>query len=203
MTKRRSYRQFCGLAQALDVVGERWSLLLVRNLLLGPLRYNDLLKGLPGITTNLLAKRLKELSASGVVEKRKGEGYALTDRGRALEPALAALGAWGSVLLREPTEADHHRSLAWLLVSLKRRYRGGADLSVSLVTPSESFALILAPTSISVERGDVRDPDLMLKGDEEAIVASLGLGTVDHVELTGGEGLFQSFQVALGLPLFA
>jgi DNA-binding HxlR family transcriptional regulator len=66
---RRSYAQYCGLAKALDVVGERWTLLVVRNLLLGPLRYSELLRGLPGITTNLLAKRLKEMEEHGLLER--------------------------------------------------------------------------------------------------------------------------------------
>ena len=72
MTKResRSYKQFCGLARALDVVGERWTLLIVRNLLVGPRRYSDLMAELPGITTNLLAKRLRELSSHGLIEKQ-------------------------------------------------------------------------------------------------------------------------------------
>src|SRR6187549_2526493 len=90
----RSYHQFCGLARALDVVGERWTLLLVRNLLLGPRRYGDLLEELPGITTNLLAKRLRALCEHGLVEKTALPPpaaipvYALTEAGAALEPAI-------------------------------------------------------------------------------------------------------------------
>src|SRR5258706_5251392 len=92
--ERRSYRQFCGFARAVDVVGERWTLLVARNLLLGPRRYGDLLEELPGITTNLLAKRLRDLEAAGLVEKRAGAGvvtYALTERGLALDPVINEL----------------------------------------------------------------------------------------------------------------
>src|SRR3954447_24107788 len=97
MPKRRSYKQFCGVARALDVVGERWTLLIVRNLLLGPRRYSDLLRELPGITTNLLAKRLKEMEALGILAKvtggspHYGEAYALSSLGEALEPAVMEL----------------------------------------------------------------------------------------------------------------
>src|SRR5207249_10868829 len=98
---KRSYGQFEGLATALDAVGERWTLLLVRELLLGPRRYKDLLEGLPGIGTNLLARRLKELKGAGVIVKRSlpapagSSVYELTDSGRALEPDLIELARWG------------------------------------------------------------------------------------------------------------
>ena len=91
---RRSYDQYCGLARALDVLGERWTLLIVRNLLLGPQRYSELLRGLPGITTNLLAKRLREMEAEGIIDRTGGatDAYRLTEVGRSLEPAIHALG---------------------------------------------------------------------------------------------------------------
>src|SRR3954463_10844141 len=96
MKNRRTYKQFCGLAKALDLVGERWTLLVVRNLLLGPLRYSDLLRGLPGITTNLLAKRLREMEREGLLERVRASGaggqlYRLSAIGAALEPAVHAL----------------------------------------------------------------------------------------------------------------
>ena len=124
---RRSYHQYCGLARALDVVGERWTLLVIRNLLLGPQRYSELLRGLPGITTNLLAKRLQEMEAMGLIERVTGAGeaaaYRLTDEGRALEPAIHALGRWGWQRIGTPSARDR-RSVEWLLVALRRRYRG-------------------------------------------------------------------------------
>src|SRR5258706_3533447 len=99
--ERRSYRQFCGVARALDVVGERWTLLIARNLLLGPRRYSDLLQELPGITTNLLAKRLHELESVELIVKEVLPAplavsvYRLTPAGRALEPVIMELGRWG------------------------------------------------------------------------------------------------------------
>jgi DNA-binding HxlR family transcriptional regulator len=98
----RSYAQLCGIATALDVVGDRWTLLVVRDLVLGPLRFGDLADGLPGIGTNTLAARLKHLEASGVVHRRllpfpdRGTVYELTVYGRELEPILMALGRWGT-----------------------------------------------------------------------------------------------------------
>src|SRR3954467_4811376 len=96
---RRSYDQYCGLARALDVLGERWTLLIVRNLLLGPQRYSELLRGLPGITTNLLAKRLREMEEAGTLGRLADAPGApssrLTTRGMELEPAIHALGRWG------------------------------------------------------------------------------------------------------------
>src|SRR5581483_10847231 len=110
---RRSYNQYCGVARALDVVGERWTLLIVRDLLLGPRRYKDLLEGLPGIGTNLLADRLRELEKRGIVKRSvlpppAGSAvYELTELGTDLGPAVLALGAWGARLLPPaPREAE-------------------------------------------------------------------------------------------------
>ena len=102
---RRSYDQYCGVARGLDVIGERWTLLIVRDLLLGPKRYKDLLEGLPGIGTNLLADRLQEMERLGLVERAvlpppAGSAvYQLTEAGRGLEPALFAIGRWGARFL--------------------------------------------------------------------------------------------------------
>lgn len=101
-SSRRSYDQYCAVARGLDVIGERWTLLIVRDLLLGPKRYKDLLEGLPGIGTNLLANRLHEMEKVGLVERAvlpppAGSAvYQLTDSGRALEPTMVALGRWGA-----------------------------------------------------------------------------------------------------------
>jgi DNA-binding HxlR family transcriptional regulator len=104
----RSYQDACGIARALDVVGERWALLVVRELLFGPRRFTDLRRGLPGASSNLVADRLRELEGRGVVRRFRMAPpaaswvYELTDRGRELEPILLALGGWG---LRVPPPA--------------------------------------------------------------------------------------------------
>jgi DNA-binding HxlR family transcriptional regulator len=110
--KRRVFGQYCGLARALELVGERWALLIVRDLAVRPRRYTDLLDGLPGIPTNVLATRLKELEQAGIVERRiapapqRGVVYALTAVGRDLEPAVLALGRWGAAQLGEPRPGE-------------------------------------------------------------------------------------------------
>ena len=106
----RSYRQFCPLAKALDVLGERWTLLIVRELLAGPKRYTDLRRGLSGLATDLLAARLRDLQHVGVVERREvppptpATVYQLTERGYALKPTILELARWGRPLLRDPAD---------------------------------------------------------------------------------------------------
>jgi DNA-binding HxlR family transcriptional regulator len=108
----RTYGQFCGLAHALELVGERWALLLVRDLVPGPKRFTDLRNGLPRIPTNVLSARLKELEGSGVIHRRvlpRPEGsivYELTDYGRDLEDVVLALGLWGARSLGQPQPTD-------------------------------------------------------------------------------------------------
>src|SRR5215207_2311211 len=102
MATKRTYGDRCGVARALDVVGERWALLVVRDLLLGPKRFTDLRAGLPHVSPDVLSQRLRELEQAGIVRRGKlpppaaSRVYELTDRGRALEPALLALGRWGA-----------------------------------------------------------------------------------------------------------
>src|SRR5215467_431274 len=91
----RSYGEFCALARALDVVGDRWTLLILRELAARPCRFRDLSEGLPGIAANLLAERLRLLQAEGVITHDRAATYRLTDRGKALGPALKALVRWG------------------------------------------------------------------------------------------------------------
>jgi len=108
----RSYGQFCGLARALELVGERWALLIVRDLLVGPRRFTDLRQGLPRIPTNVLSERLKELEQAGIVQRRllprpaSSVVYELTDYGSQLEDAVKSLGLWGAQSLGEPRPGE-------------------------------------------------------------------------------------------------
>jgi DNA-binding HxlR family transcriptional regulator len=181
---RRTYEQYCGLAKALDVVGERWTLLVVRNLLLGPLRYSELLRGLPGITTNLLAKRLKEMEEHGLLERIRagagegGQAYRLTEVGRALEPAVHALGRWGWRWMGTPA-AGEHRSLEWLMVALRRRYKGGRAMTVELLVDGAPYAFRLGESSVEIARGSLADPDVRASGPADAFVHLLLAGWPD------------------------
>ena len=124
----RSYRQYCGLARALDVVGNRWSLLIVRELLGGPARYGQLQAGLPGIATNLLAERLREMEEAGVVQRQldsdsNGVAYALTPWGRELRGPIAALVSWSTPLMVSGPSGDSFRT-HWLVVALESLLNG-------------------------------------------------------------------------------
>ena len=106
----RSYGQYCGVTTAVELVAERWALLIIRDLLVGPRRYTDLSQGLPKIPTNILSARLKELRESGVIRRvplaRCGLVYELTEYGRELEPVVLALGRWGFRSIGEPKDGD-------------------------------------------------------------------------------------------------
>ncbi|MEV4945927.1 helix-turn-helix domain-containing protein [Streptomyces sp. NPDC053755] len=123
MPRRRSYDQYCAAARALDAVGDRWTLLIVRELLTGPRRYTDLHADLPGVSTDMLAGRLKEMEGAGLVTRRRlpppvpAHVYELTERGRALLPVLRALAEWGAPALDEPRPTDAVRA-HWLALPL-------------------------------------------------------------------------------------
>lgn len=178
MTK--TYRQRCMVAKALDLVGERWTLLIVRDLLLGGRRYSDLLAGLPGLTTNLLAKRLERLSEEGLIEKRalpppaSATVYELTVLGRALEPVVLSLGTFGEHYGREHgyPAAEDHGNPRWAMVSLKRRYRGCPrrwTIAVGITTDvTLPFTVSIGDDAPVVQDGSPPDPDLTLRGDPRA-----------------------------------
>src|SRR5262245_11894566 len=164
LEKRRNYKQFCGLARALDRLGERWTLLIVRNLLLGPKRYSDLLEELPGLTTNLLAARLREMERSGLITKRKAPPpvramvYELAPAGRALEPAIMELARWGGRFMTGA--GDDTMNVGWGLLSLKRRYVGGANLVAELRVGERRFELGLMPSYLAVTESSAARPDV-------------------------------------------
>ena len=133
----KSYGQWCSVAKALDVVGERWSLLLVRELLDGPKRYVDLLSGSPGISTDVLAARLRDLEEAGVVTRRTlpppaaSKVYELTERGRELAPVLGSLSKWGMQLLGEREDDETFRP-HWLATGLRGMLRPSRAKDVTL-----------------------------------------------------------------------
>lgn len=164
MSDPKSYHQHCGLARALDAVGERWTLLIVRELLLGTRRYTQLRESLQGITTNLLAERLQRMQKLGLIEKTE-TGYRLTAAGAELEPAIMALGRWGGRFMGTMNPLDR-RNLGWALISFKRRYAGGQRLTVEMDTGERVFELTFAPEGVVVREQPAAAPDLRLKGPE-------------------------------------
>ncbi|TGA92680.1 helix-turn-helix domain-containing protein, partial [Streptomyces sp. MZ04] len=130
---RRSYDQYCAAARALDVVGDRWTLLIVRELLVGPRRYTDLHADLPGVSTDVLASRLKDMEREGLTTRRRlpppaaAYVYELTERGRELLPVLQTLGTWGAPALQERRPTDAVRA-HWFALPLLRVLAGlGAE----------------------------------------------------------------------------
>jgi len=182
----RRYDQFCGLARTLELVGERWTLLVVRELLDGPKRYGDLLTGLAPVATDVLASRLRELEAAGLVARvdanppATGRAYALTDEGAALEPAVDALARWGVRRLdeRRPTDVVRPRWLAQAVRALARPDRTGVDLVLRLVVPEGAITLHVTDDAV-VEVPDAgggepsRAPDVVLTGEAEALAGAL------------------------------
>src|SRR5262249_28236453 len=155
----KHYGQACAIARALDVVGERWSLLLVRELTFGPRRYRDLATGLPGIPSNVLAARLKDLQAAGVIARRTLPAptdvtvYELTRAGRALQPVLHELLDWGLRYAPEPTEDDVGQP-AWALLGAAGRPTAlPAGQTCELRVGSEFFYLSSDAGKLTVRRG--------------------------------------------------
>ncbi|MFI2640890.1 winged helix-turn-helix transcriptional regulator [Streptomyces sp. NPDC018610] len=137
MSPRRSYDQYCSAARALDLVGDRWTLLIVRELLAGPRRYTDLHADLPGVSTDVLASRLKDMERDGLTGRRRlpppGAAYVyeLTERGYALLPVLQALGEWGRAELGEARPTDAVRA-HWFALPLLRALEGEGVVEVRL-----------------------------------------------------------------------
>ena len=161
----RSYRDLCGIARALDVVGERWALLVVRELMFGPKRFADLHRGLPGMSQNVLTQRLRDLEDSQVLMRRRalppaaGLIYELTDHGRELEPVLLALGRWGSPLTPQPDSAEELSPDA-LIVALRTTF--DAERAKSLDGSSASDCLATRSSSRSAMVGWTRSAATVL-----------------------------------------
>ena len=179
----RSYGQYCSVAKALDVIGDRWTLLIVRELLLqGPCRYTDLKNGLPGIATNLLADRLHELETQGLVRREEAAPpvattlFHLTEAGAELEPVLDALGGWGIRYMAQPGDGDEFRS-HWFAfpVSLFLRDQDpdGPAISIELRTASRPAVIEVSGGSVRTRLGPAAAPDLVLEGSPRLILGLL------------------------------
>jgi len=194
MERKRSYEDGCAFAQALDLVGERWALLIVRELMFGPKRFTDLKESLPGIATNVLTQRLVGLEDAGVLRQvdlprpARGKAYALTPWGLAFREPLRVMGAWAS---RSPhLRFDHRLSAAAAMLSLGSMFdeekAGDLRVAVDLRLPDGDFAVVVEDGRLSVEPGRGPDPDCVVIGDQNAILPVLYAGK--PVEAAAADG---------------
>jgi DNA-binding HxlR family transcriptional regulator len=209
---RRSYEQFCTLATALDVVGERWTLLIVRELMLGPRRFTDLLDGLPGIGRNLLAARLKHLEEEGLVRRdtlpppAASRVYELTEHGRGLGPALAELGRWGVERLGE-RRPEQTFNPAWGMFPLSymadREAARDLDETWEFRIGPATFTLRVSGGRVIPRSGGTEAPDLIVRMDEDTLAALFSRSLPPLEALTSGrvtaEGSPEALQHAVAV----
>jgi DNA-binding HxlR family transcriptional regulator/putative sterol carrier protein len=195
------------VSRALDLVGERWALLVVRELLLGPKRFTDLRAGLPNAKPSVLAQRLRELEQGGIVRRRKlgppagTRVYELTDAGRELEPIVMALGRWGR---RLPIQPDAARGVDSEVLALKWRFdpeaAGDLNAGYELRVADDRFRIEVADGRIETRRGDAQAPDAIIEAGPETLEAVIveGRDFADAVRsgdmrIEGDEGLASRF----------
>lgn len=201
----RTYRQYCAVAKALDVIGDRWTLLTVRELLLrGPSRYTDLRNGLPGIATNLLAERLRDLEAAGIVAREEAPPpvattlFSLTPRGEQLAPVLHELLHWGMPLMEEgPAEGDVFRG-QWMTwgaeMALTDREPEAPPVTVQVLADEEPSYVEVGGGAVHVTPGRVSDPAAVVRGPVHPI---LGLLT-GHIDLAAAAAMGVELDGELG-----
>jgi DNA-binding HxlR family transcriptional regulator/putative sterol carrier protein len=193
MASKRTYGEACRFAHALDVIGERWSLLVVRELLLGPKRFTDLRTGLPHASPNILTERLRDLARAAVIRKRKlpppygSTVYELTEWGRDLEPIVTKLGTWGA---RSPTPPDSQEigsdSIVLALRSLfSPEEAAGLEATYELRIGEESFGVSVSGGELDLARGPAEDPEATIAVPDAATLAALLTGQLSLNEALG------------------
>jgi DNA-binding HxlR family transcriptional regulator len=199
---RKRYEQYCPVAHALGLVGERWALLVVLELMHGPKRYTDLAEHLPGIGTNILADRLRDLEAGGIVARRKlpppaaSRVYELTEYGRALRPVIRELGLWGARSLGPPT-AEDELFPGWLENAL--------DTVLAPIAPPGRFEFRVGEEVASLvdgeaQPGPVERPDVVVEGDPEGLYYLFVDGRLDLVDIQGDRLLLEQLLEAVPPP---
>ncbi len=216
MTTIRTYDAGCAAAHTLDLVGERWALLVVRELLLGPKRFTDLRAGLPNASPNVLAQRLRELEAAGVVRRRKlpppaaSRVYELTDWGMELEPVIVGLGRWGARSASRPREAE--LGVDSLILSFRTMFDAqaakGLRASYELRLGEDRFYALVADGRFEVARGGAQErPDAIIEADAATLAAVVYGGRqleealrAGDVEIEGDESAVERFVGLFPLP---
>lgn len=205
---RREYGQECSLACALDAIGERWSLLIVRELSLGPLRFSDLARDVGGAPTDILTKRLRELEEGGVVVRRELTGpaaatvYELTELGRGLEGPMIELARWGMELQKAEDVVGLAPSSLPNAMRVILRPPTDASFDLGLRSIGQSFALRARDGWIEASRGDLGEPDLILSGSPIEVLAAVVIGPagVPGVEIEGEETLLDWLREMVVVP---
>jgi DNA-binding HxlR family transcriptional regulator len=201
----KTYDHYCPVAHALGVVGERWALLVVRELLQGPKRYTDLAEGLPGIGTNILASRLRDLETAGVVTKKTlpppaaSRVYELTDYGLELKPVMRELALWGARSLGPPT-ADDELFPGWLV--------NPVEMILGPLAPTGRFEFRVGDEIASLvdgvaHAGPIDDPDVVVEGDAEGLYHLFIERRLDGVSISGDRALFDRLIDAAPQPIVA
>jgi len=202
----RSYDEYCAMAKSLDVVGDRWTLLIVRELALrGACRYTDLRNGLPGIATNLLAERLRELEHAGVIEREEAPPpvattlFRLTPRGQELRPVLDGLIRWGVPLMveQDPEEAVRSHWLAGALeLMLTDRQPDAPPVILELQTGDQPIVIEARDGAIHTHLGAAQRPDATLAGPPNPILGTL-LGLLELADAEERGIVFQGDRAIL------
>jgi len=178
MATTRTYGDGCAIARALDLVGERWALLVVRELLLGPKRFTDLRRGLPNASPNVLSERLRELERAGIVRRRTlpppagSRIYELTDWGLELEEIVMSLGRWAARSPTPPSDAPI-ASADSIILALRARFESGAApglrASYEVRLGDDRFRIQVADDEIKVARGEAHQPDAIIETDPDTL----------------------------------
>ena len=192
----RSYDQYCALAKALDVVGDRWTLLIVRELLVRPSRYSELQDGLKGIATNLLGERLRQLEAAGVIGRDADSRYELTDWGRKLGTPVHELVRWAAPLMLAGQGTDAFRA-RWLELPLELMF-GGIDpgrpnIQIEVRTADEMLTLTSTAGNVEVRTGPAPSPDVVVTGPPELIVGLMSGALDKNVAMSKGVSILGDF----------
>lgn len=179
--QRRSYDQYCAVAKALDVIGERWTLLVLRDLVhLGPRRFSDLREGLPGISSNLLSDRLRYLEREQLIRKRRlpppsaSVVYELTELGAGLEPMIIELGRWGGNFMgdRQPSEAFFPSGhISAIRATFRPEAAQGLQVSYDFRIDGQRFHVDIDDGALTAALGEAEDPDLVIATDVETSIA--------------------------------
>lgn len=191
--RKKSYDQYCPVAHALDLVGERWSMLIVKNLMHGPKRYTDLVEYLPGIGTNILAARLKALEEAGVIAKRKlpppaaSRVYELTDYGRALKPVMRELALWGARSLGPPSDADELFE-GWLANAIDTMLGPYATEGTIEFHVGDEVATLADGVAVP---GASEDPDLVVTSKPEGMYHLLIEHRIEGLKLEGDRSVLE------------